>query len=292
MKPDYDTLTRFLFDHAAIRGEIVHLDATWQTIQGNHDYPPTLRHAMGELMAAAALLAATLKLKGSLVLQIQGKGPVSLLVVECTGDMTMRATAKWHGELPPGGLTQLIGDGRFVITLDPRDGKQTYQGIVPLEGDSIADILQNYMTRSEQLETRLFLAADDRQAAGMLLQKLPIQAGQDEDAWARTGHLAATLKNAELLGLSTQEILHRLYHDEEIRLFEPQVVIFHCGCSRQSVANMLRILGCEEVESVLAERGEIEVHCDFCNQRYGFDSVDAAQLFSPDRTAPGSLVRH
>ena len=292
MKPELDTLTRFLFDNAAIRGEIVHLDATWQAVQENHDYPPVLRHAMGELMAAAALLAATLKLKGSLILQIQGKGPVSLLVVECTGDMAMRATAKWQGELPQGRLAQLIGDGRFVITLDPKDGKQTYQGIVQLEGDSIADILQNYMTRSEQLETRLFLAADDQQAAGMLLQKLPAQAGQDEDAWTRAGHLAATLKNEELFGLPAQEILHRLYHDEDIRLFEPQAVAFHCNCSRQSVANMLRMLGREEVESVLAEHGEIEVHCDFCNHRYGFDSVDAPQLFSPDKTAPGSQTRH
>jgi molecular chaperone Hsp33 len=287
-----DALTRFLFDSAAIRGEIVHLDATWQTVQENHDYPPVLRHAMGELMAAAALLAATLKLKGSLILQIQGKGPVSLLVVECTGDMAMRATAKWQGELPPGGLAQLIGDGRFVITLDPKDGKQTYQGIVPLEGDSIAEILQNYMTRSEQLDTRLILAADDLNAGGMLLQKLPQQAGQDEDAWTRASHLAATLKSEELLGLPAQEILHRLYHDEDIRLFEPQAVTFQCNCSRQSVANMLRMLGREEVESVLAEHGEIEVHCEFCNQRYGFDSVDAAQLFSPDKTAPGSQTRH
>lgn len=290
MKPD--TLSRFLFEHAAIRGEIVHLDTTWQTVQQNHDYPPVLRQAMGELMAAAALLAATLKLQGALILQIQGKGPVSLLVVECTGDMTMRATAKWQGDIQDSKLEALIGEGHFVITLDPKDGKQSYQGIVPLEGDSIAEILQNYMTRSEQLDTHLILAADERQAAGLLLQKLPQQKDQDPDAWDRARHLAATLKNEELLGLSAAEILHRLYHEEDIRLFDPQPIRFYCSCSQEGVANMLRMLGPDEVHSVIAEQGHVEVHCDFCNHCYSFDSVDVKQLFSADIVAPGSGTRH
>lgn len=287
-----DTLTRFLFENAAIRGEIVHLDATWQTVLKNHDYPPLLQQAMGELMAAAALLAATLKLQGALILQIQGQGPVSLLVVECTGDMTMRATAKWQGELPEGGLPELIGNGHFVITLDPKNGKQTYQGIVPLEGHSIAEILQNYMTRSEQLDTRLVLAADEHQAAGMLLQKLPEQDAQDSDAWTRTGHLAATLKSDELLELPAKEIIHRLYHDEDIRLFDPQPVSFHCTCSRAGVANMLRMVGREEIDSVIADQGTVEVNCDFCNQRYTFDQVDVEQTFANEIAAPASQTRH
>jgi molecular chaperone Hsp33 len=292
MTAETDTLHRFLFEHAAIRGEIVHLDTTWKTVQEHHDYPEVLRQAMGELMAAAALLSATLKLKGALILQIQGKGPVSLLVVECTGDMTMRATAKWTGELTQGGLAELIGEGRFVITLDPKDGKQTYQGIVPLEGGSVAEILQNYMTRSEQLETRLFLAADQQQSAGMLLQKLPEKAGQDEDAWSRVSLLAATIKNEELLDLKAREILHRLFHEEDIRLFDPQPVSFQCGCSRENVANMLRMLGRDEVDSVVAEQGSVEVHCEFCNRRYGFDPVDIEQVFASDVVIPGSDLRH
>jgi molecular chaperone Hsp33 len=298
MKRDPDTLHRFLFEHAPIRGEIVHLDTTWRTVQQNHDYPPALRQAMGELMAAAALLTATLKLKGSMILQIQGKGPVSLLVVECTGDMTMRATAKWSGELTEGGLAEMIGDGRFVITLDPKNGKQTYQGIVPLEGGSVAEILQNYMTRSEQLETRLFLAADNQSASGMLLQKLPApeQAAhttvEDADTWPRACQLADTLKPEELLQLPAEEILHRLYHEEDIRLFDPQQVGFHCGCSRESVANMLRMLGRDEVDSVVAEQGGVEVHCEFCNRRYGFDPVDVEQIFTTDVVMPGSDIRH
>lgn len=297
MKTVDDTLQRFLFEHAPIRGESVHLDTTWQTVLEHHDYPAALRQAMGELMAAAALLAATLKLKGSLVLQIQGSGPVSLLVVECTGDLTMRATAKWKGELRQSGLAELIGDGRFAITLDapplsPGDGRQTYQGIVPLEGGSVAEILQNYMTRSEQLETRLWLAADGSRAAGMLLQKLPDQAGQDDDAWARASHLAATLTAPELLQLPLPEILRRLFHEEDIRLYDPQPVSFRCSCSRESVANMLRMLGREEIDGVLAELDGIEVHCEFCNQYYNFDRVDAEQLFSAEILAPGSTTRH
>ncbi|MBU3736757.1 MAG: Hsp33 family molecular chaperone HslO [Methylobacterium sp.] len=287
-----DTLTRFLFENAAIRGEIVHLDATWQQVQQHQDYPAPLRRAMGELMAAAALLAATLKLKGSLILQILGTGPVSLLVVECTGDLAMRATAKWQGELPQGGLRELAGDGRCVITLDPKNGQQTYQGIVPLEGDSVAEILQSYMTRSEQLDTRLFLACDSRYATGLLLQKLPREQGRDDDAWQRLGMLAETVKPEELLRLDAVTLLHRLFHEENVRLFENQPVHFFCTCSRDSVANMLRLLGKPEVDDVIAERGEVEVHCDFCNRRYGFDAVDIEQVFAGAIQSPSNATRH
>lgn len=287
-----DTLHRFLFEHAPIRGEFVRLDATWQSVLQNHDYPPVLQQAMGELMAAAALLAATLKLQGALVLQIQGQGPVSLLVVECTGELTMRATAKWSGDISAGNLRQLIGDGRFVITLDPKNGNQAYQGIVALEGDSVAEILQNYMLRSEQLETRLFLAADQDHAAGLLLQKLPGQPEQDLDAWPRASALAETVKAEELLALPAETLLHRLFSEEDLRLFDPQPVSFHCSCTRTSVSNMLRMLGRDEIDSVIEEQGTVEVLCDFCNQHYAFDKVDIEQVFAHELTAPGSQTRH
>jgi molecular chaperone Hsp33 len=281
MKTPSDSLRRFLFEHAPIRGEIVHLDAVWQSVIERHDYPPVLRDLMGELCAAAVLLAATLKLKGSMVLQIHGKGAVKLLVVECSGDLELRATAKWEGDLSHGKLQDLVGDGRFVITLDPKDGNQAYQGIVALEGDSIAEILQNYMARSEQLETRLWLAADAQHAAGMLLQKLPEQSeSQDADAWGRAAQLAATLKPQELLTLHADDLIHRLYHEEDMRLFDEQAVMFRCTCSRENVARMLRMLGRSDVDSILVERGEIEVHCEFCNQRYVFDRVDADAVFA------------
>jgi molecular chaperone Hsp33 len=289
-----DSLQRFLFEHAPVRGELVHLDDAWQAILERHDYPPVLRDLLGELAAAAVLLAATLKLQGSLVLQIQGTGTLKLVVVECTGEMQLRATAKWSGELGQGSLAELVGDGRCVITLDPRDGKQSYQGIVALEGESVAEILQNYMSRSEQLETRLWLAADSRGAAGMLLQKLPDQTEQaaDADTWLRATLLADTLKRDELLGLSAQEVIHRLYHEDDLRLFDPQPVTFHCSCSRDNVVAMLKMLGRAEIDSILAERGSIEIHCEFCNQRYEFDPIDAQMLFVEAIVQPGSEARH
>ena len=296
MEHTSDTLRRFLFEHAPIRGELVQLETSWQTILERHDYPPLLCDLLGELAAAAVLLAATLKLQGALVLQIQGKGALRLLVVECSGDLQLRATAKWDGELRAGTLRELVGDGHFVITLDPRDGSQSYQGIVGLEGDSVAEILQDYMLRSEQLDTRLWLAADGKCAAGMLLQVLPPQSGQaahpDTDAWPRAIQLADTLKREELLQLPAARLIRRLYHEEDLRLFEAQPVAFHCGCSRQKVGNMLQMLGRAEIDSILQEQGHIEIHCEFCNQRYEFDSVDAAQLFAETMPAAGSTTRH
>jgi molecular chaperone Hsp33 len=296
-----DTLQRFLFEHAPIRGELVHLDASWRSVIERHDYPEILRNMMGELTAAAVLLAATLKLKGSLVLQIMGKGAIKLLVVECNGDMQLRATAKWSGELSQGSFAELVGDGQFAITLDPKDGGQPYQGIVEIKGGSVAEVLQNYMSYSEQLETRLWLAADGQQAAGMLLQKLPESASNQleahteheaTDTWERAMILADTVKAEELLTLSTQTVIHRLYHEDDIRLFDAQRVSFFCSCSRDNVASMLKMLGREEVESILEEREQIEVHCEFCNQRYEFDKVDAKMMFIDAVVLPPSEARH
>lgn len=248
-------------------------------------------------MAASLLLAATLKMHGALVLQIQGRGTLKLLVVECTrqaeaDDFTIRATAKFNDELEQGTLLEMIGDGQFVITLDPKDGGVGYQGIVPLEGESIARILENYMRRSEQIDTSLWLACDGEKAAGMLLQKLPDQQETDIDAWNRTNLLADTVQNHELLELSNEDLLGRLFHEEDVRLYEPHDVRFLCSCSRDSVSNMLRMLGEEEIKSIIEERGELEVHCDFCNQHYRFDKVDSEQLFVAEITAPSTKSRH
>jgi molecular chaperone Hsp33 len=286
------SLSRFIFENAPIRGEFAHIGEAWRTMLAHHDYPSVLKGLLGELVAAGALLAATLKLKGSLILQIQGNGPISLLVVECTGDLTMRATAKWKGELHQTSLAELVGQGNFVITLDPKDGNQAYQGIVPLEGDSVAEVLENYMTRSEQLETRLWLAADNTCVGGMLLQKMPARESTDDDAWDRAGHLASTITAQELLELSAPDMLHRLFHGEDIRLFEAQDVRFDCTCSRDSVAGMLRMLGHDEIRSIVEEQGHVEVHCEFCNQRYEFDPVDAEQVFVTAIQVPGSDVKH
>jgi molecular chaperone Hsp33 len=282
-----DSLQRFMFEHAAVRGEIVHLDTTWQAVLERREYPPVLRGMLGELMAAAALLAASLKFTGSIILQMQGEGAVKLLVVECQSDLTMRAMAHWEGEVVGESLAELLGNGRFVITIDPRNGKKTYQGIVDLAGQSVADALEDYMSRSEQLDTRLWLAADEHQAAGMLLQKMPERHEEDADAWQRAVHFASTLTRKELLGLPSRQIIHRLYHEEDIRLFDPQAVNFHCPCSRERVAGML---GHEEVQAVLQEQDAIEVDCEFCNKHYVFDKVDVEQAFASE--VPTEAPKH
>jgi molecular chaperone Hsp33 len=303
MNKNLDTLHRFIFENTPVRGNIVNLTNTFQLALNKQQLPAGLKRALGELMAASALLTATLKMNGSLVLQIQSKGALKLLVVECTSDFGIRATAKWNGEISDEqNLFDLIEHGQFVITLDPKDGGQTYQGIVPIEGDDISTILENYMLRSEQIDTKIWLASDGKSAAGMLLQKLPDTMNQvskseesaehDVDAWNRVGHLADTITNEELLHLDTETLLHRLFHEEDVRLFEASNTKFFCSCTRTSVANMLRMLGNDEISSILEEQGKIEVNCDFCNTHYQFDKVDAAQLMVSDVAAQGSKEIH
>lgn len=287
-----DSLQRFIFEHAPIRGEIVHLDATWQAVLERREYPPRVRGILGELMAAAALLTSTLKFDGRLIMQIQGNGPVSLLVVECTSDRTMRAIAQWNGEVPDAPLSDLVGDGRLAVTIDPQKGKERYQAIVNLEGHTVAEAFENYFARSEQLDTRLWLASDPQQAAGMLLQRLPGNPETDDDAWGRAVHLGSTITREELLALPVREILHRLYHEEDIRLFSRMPVSFRCSCSRERVESVLRMLGHGEIHSILAEKGSVRVDCEFCGSRHEFDRIDAEQLFASLHSAPAAHTRH
>jgi molecular chaperone Hsp33 len=287
-----DSLRRFLLERTPVRGEIVHLDASWRAVLERRSYPAPLQQLLGEMMAAAALLSATLKFDGSLIMQMQGSGPVQLLVVEATSGHTLRATAKWQGTLPEGNLKALLGNGRFVISIVPESGKQTYQGVVGMEGDSIAQVLEHYMAQSEQLETRLWLAADGRQAGGLLLQKMPATPTQDADAWNRATQLGATIKPDELLSLSDSEIIRRLYHEEDVRVFEPRPVAFRCSCSRGRVTSMLRMLGRDEVRSIIDEQGSVEVDCEFCGRHYSFDAVDTEQVFATDVITRADKTRH
>ena len=287
-----DSLRRFLIEQTPVRGEIVHLDATWRAVLERRTYPAPLEKLLGEMMAAAALLSATLKFQGSLIMQMQGSGPVQLLVVEATSGHTLRSTAKWEGELPEGNVKALLGSGRFVISIVPEDGKQTYQGIVAMEGDSIAEVLEHYMAQSEQLETRLWLASDSRQAGGLLLQKLPATPTSDADAWNRAVQLGATIRREELLALPATDIIRRLYHEDDVRVFEPRPVAFRCSCSRERVTSMLRMLGHEEVRSIIEERNSVEVDCEFCGRHYSFDAVDAEQVFAAEHVTRAQPTRH
>jgi molecular chaperone Hsp33 len=285
-----DSLQPFVFEHGGVRGGIVHLGATWNAVLERREYPAALRDVMGELMAAAALLASNLKFEGSMIMQLQGDGPVSLLVVECTGDLTLRAMAQWEGE-PGGRVGDLLGGGRFVVTLDPAGGTHRYQGVVELDGESVGDVLQHYMQRSEQLETRFWLAADASRACGMLLQKMP-HPGADLDLWNRAAVLASTLTREELLGISAPNLIRRLFHEEDVRVFTPRPVAFRCSCSTERVIGMLRMLGYDEVRQVLAQQDKVEVNCEFCNRRYGFDRVDVEQVFAAGVVTRPEATRH
>ena len=290
---EQDSLTRFVFEHAPVRGAIVHLQQTWREVLGRHDYPAPVQRILGELMAAGALLASGIKFDGKLILQMQGDGPLKLAVVEVTSRHTLRATARWEEGSLHGPLPNLLGEGQFVMTIDQSGAsQQNYQGIVPLEGGTVAQVLEHYLVQSEQLDTRLMLAVDETTAAGMLLQKLPEGSGQDTEAWERAQFLAATLTPAELLKLPARDLLLRLFHEETLRRFQQQPLSFHCGCSRARTDAMLRALGREEVEETLAEQGQVEVVCEFCKARYVYDAVDTALLFSAlavGGPAPGQL---
>jgi molecular chaperone Hsp33 len=306
-----DTLQRFIFENAAVRGELVEISDTWQQVQSRKDYPAPVRTLLGEMLAAAALLSANLKFNGMLIMQMHGDGPVKLLVVECDSDLRLRATAKLAADavIPDGAhLTQLVnahGHGRFVITLDPTEklpGQQPYQGIVPLDGESVAGVIENYMMRSEQLDTKLWVAADQQVARGLLLQKLPKDGGidapidDDAESWNRTVMLGSTLRDEELLTTDIGTLMRRLFWEETIRVFEPRHPSFHCSCTREKVGNMLKMLGKEEIDSALTDLGKLSINCDFCGQHYEFDKVDCTQLFAAetasDAMQPASRIRH
>jgi molecular chaperone Hsp33 len=293
-KTMHDTLNRFLFDGTNVRGRHVDLDATWKAALENVDYPEPVRDALGELMAASLLLMGTLKLDGSLKVEARGEGPLSLMVVQATSQRTVRGLAHWRGELPESGDLQTLmgGDGHLVLTIEPAGEGQDYQGIVSLEGGSVAAALEDYFERSEQLPTRIWLAADGAHAGGLLLQQMPGEAGDDPDAWDRTVQLASTLSPGELLGLPANDLLYRLFHQEAVRVFDPEYVSFRCSCTAERVANMLRGLGQSEVEDILEQEGEVRVSCDFCGRAYVYDPVDARQLFASPSPADGSDSRH
>jgi molecular chaperone Hsp33 len=301
-----DSVRRFLLQGAAVRGEIVSLDQSWRDIARRHNLPAPVLNTLGELSAAAVLLAATLKFEGALVLQIHGDGAISLIVVEARSDGRIRATVKLRDEesIPDSAsLSQLVnrsGKGRFAVTLDPAgrtDARQAWQGIVPFEGETVAEVLEHYMGRSEQLPTRLWLAADSERASGLLLQRLPDEGGKpgvltDPDGWNRMQHLAATIEQAELLSTEPTRLLERMFWQEPVSGFDPRPIHFGCGCSRDKVAAMLRMLGSREIDEILAERSEIDVHCDYCNEGYRFDAVDCAGLFIEPPPQTGSSKRH
>jgi molecular chaperone Hsp33 len=291
-----DALARFVFERSAVRGAVVSLDDACSEILGCHPYPPALKRALAELLAAATLLASTLKFKGALIVQLQGDGPVRLLVVECDATLTLRATAQWSdaaNALPAdASLAELAGGpehGRLAITLDPKDGGPLYQGIVALAATSIAALVEHYLTTSEQIVSRMLLAAGDNRVRGLLLQRLPGATADDDSTWAAAAsHLDGLAPGDLMQARSAETLLGGLFAAADLRLFRPRPARFACSCSSERVANALRMIGRTEVESILAEQGLIGVTCEFCNRSYTFVADEARALFAADRAAPAA----
>ena len=286
-----DTLQRFLFEDNAVRGELVHLDATYRAIRDNHDYPPPVRALLGETLAASALLRGSIKAHDSLIVQIQASGPVHLAVAQCTSQRSLRGLARWTGAVEPGGLQTVCGTGTLAITIDPGRGQERYQGLVALSGGSLGQAIETYFDQSEQLPTRLWLACDGERAAGLLVQSLPGQRA-DPDAWNRIQLLAATVRPGELLDSSLDELRRTLFPEEDVRVFDPQRTTYHCTCSRETIGTVLASLGRAELEEALEELGELTVTCEFCNRRYVFDRVDVEAALAGEGTPAGSATRH
>ncbi|MDR6234880.1 Hsp33 family molecular chaperone HslO [Pseudomonas oryzihabitans] len=294
----HDFTQRFLFDETDVRGELATLDRSYAEVLAKHPYPEPVAQLLGEMLAAAALLCGTLKFEGLLVLQARSSGPIPLLMVECSSEREVRGIARYEEEAisASASLGELMPDGVLALTIDPRHG-QRYQGIVPLEGANLAECLSGYFATSEQLPTRFWLNADGRRARGLLLQQLPPARIKDaqarQDSWEHVVTLADTLTAEELLGLDNEVILHRLFHEETVRLFDEQGVAFNCSCSRDRAANALVSMDRLEVETLLDEQqGKIRVDCQFCNEQQVFDAADIAQIFAGGGTQTPGNTRH
>ncbi len=276
-----DSSRRFLFDDADIRGEIVALDRSYRDILAIHQYAPGVGRLLGEFLAASVLLSTTLKFEGKLILQVRSSGQIPLLMAECNHELHIRGIARGAQEATALNNDQLLTDGQLAITIDPTQG-QRYQGIVPLESDCLAHSLDAYFQQSEQLGTRFWLAADGRHARGLLLQQLPADvtpdAAQRDEQWNHACALASTVSDEELLQVDLVSLLHRLYHQDSVRLFDPRDVAFRCNCSRQRTRNALATLDPAEVGELLQELGVIAMDCEFCNQQYRFDESDLADV--------------
>ncbi len=314
-------LHKFIFDGLPVRGMLVRLTDGWKDVlarrtAANDEFPPPVRALIGEMAAAGLLMQANIKFNGALILQVFGDGPVKLAVAEVQPDLAFRVTAKVVGEVPEGArleaMVNVRGQGRCAITLAPadtRNGQQPYQGVVALHGDrreplqALSEVLEHYMLQSEQLDTKLILAADDEVAAGLLIQRLPVEGAgnlagsarnEDEigvnEAYNRIAMLAATLTKEELLTLDADTVLRRLFWEEPLRRFEwlkgDAAPRFVCSCSRQRVGGMLKGLGREEIDSIVLEQGRVEIGCDFCGIKYHFDPVDVGELFTPRQDQP------
>lgn len=296
--PDTDFTQRFLFDDRDVRGEMVALERSYAEVLAKHDYPRPVRQLLGELMGAAALLVGSLKFDGLLVLQAQSEGPVPLLAIEYTSEHEIRGLARYDAEQikDDASLADLMPGGHLVLTIIPVNG-QRYQGTVELDGKDLSECFTNYFVMSQQVNTSISLAADGVRARGLLVQQLPAEIHKDseerDESWAHVKALASTVKAEELIGLDNETVLHRLYHEDAVRLFDIQPLRFRCSCSRERSGNALVSLGELDAKALVAEcGGQVEIDCQFCNERYFFDASDVEQLFAGGGTDAPSETQH
>ncbi|HUQ10442.1 MAG TPA: Hsp33 family molecular chaperone HslO [Steroidobacteraceae bacterium] len=293
---DSDRVRRFVLDRHPIRGHAARLTRAWLELREHQDYPPAVLQLLGEAVGAVVLLAATLKFDGTLTLQLQGKGLVNLLVAQCSHDFKVRAMARHEAIDEAAGFRSLAGEGTIIVTVEATDRASSYQGVVPISGDSLAESLEAYFVQSEQLPTRVILAATPGAVSGMLVQRIPGEGGKQsvdpaalESAWMKADHAMAALTPAELLEDDMEQRLVRMFGADEVRVFGGHEIQFQCRCSRERVANVLRSLGVEEVRSVLAEQGSVTVTCEFCQRPYKFDPIDTEQLFTSSLQGSSSI---
>lgn len=287
---EQDVLRRFLFEDLGVRGEWVKLEASWQASKQHQHGSENVLQQLGQAVAAVAMLSATVKFKGSMILQAQGDGDIKTLVAQASHDRKIRGLVRSSVDVAPGSLESMFGQGRLVLTIES-DNAEPYQGIVPLQGENLAAALQTYFAQSEQLRTRLWLFANETQAAGLLLQELPAQKGDKAD-WERIEMLADTITEREILELDCEQLLYRLFNEEKVRLFAPEPIEFKCACSRQKIETTLRAMGRDELEDILKTRDSIEVSCEFCSERYHFDKVDVETLLTQEVIVNPSETRH
>jgi len=292
-----DVLHRFLIESANVRGAFVSIDQAWVEARRRVDYPAQIQRVLGQAFAASMLLSTTIKFAGKMTVQIRGDGAVHLLVIQVTADRKMRGLARWSRLPEDDTLNALFGpDARMTITIEANVGGEPYQGIVELSGSSLSEALQAYFINSEQLDTALILATDDQSATGLLLQKMPPSDAANSDAehadaWQRVQLIASTLNDQELLDLAVEPLLGKLYHDERVRLFEGQSVVFDCSCSKDRTDGLIKGLGLAEAQDILQEQGDITITCEFCDEVYRYNKADVAELFkqgdqSPDLRGP------
>ena len=290
MQNSKDTLHRFIFEDTDIRGNYVRLNHTIEDATQHQALPINLHIALGELMVASTLLVSTLKLEGSLTLQIQTNGPLKLLIAECNENLGIRGTVKWSGPIESLSPIDLIKEGRFMITLIQKKAKSPYQGIVPMEGNSISELLENYMLRSEQIQTKLWIDAQDGIFHGLLIQKLPFNSSAEmldpntiKNTWQNIVASATQSFKFVRPKLKAPEILQTIFPSETIRLFDPTFPKFACSCSKKSVENMLRLIGKKECKSIIEEQSSITIHCDFCNECYKYSEEEVDFVFNESK---------